>query len=643
MPPPVRMMRKRILVGLLWFCAGATIAQAAGQPALGSRESPLLTLGGLQFRDLNRNGVRDEYEDWRLAPGVRAHDLLARMTLEEKAGAMMHATAPMIGGAAPGDARYDAAEVERLIRESHVTSFITRLTLPAVRFAEENNRLQAVAERGRLGVPLLISTDPRNHFSAVLGASVAANGFSQWPQPLGLASSGDPALVKRFADVARREYRAVGIRMALSPQADLATEPRWSRINGTFGEDPALVSRMVRAYVAGFQHGERGLTTESVATVVKHWVGYGAAEHGFDGHHYFGRFSSFPGQRFADHVRAFDGAFRARTAGVMPTYNVLLGVNVGGRPLEPVAAGFNRQLLTELLRGKQRFDGLILSDWGITNDCDSICLDATPERPAPMSSGRPWGLEKASKVERFVKGVEAGLDQFGGTTDADVLVEAVSSGRLTEARLDESVLRILAMKFQLGLFENPYVNADKAARIVGAREFQEMALDAQRRSLVLLENGRKVLPLARGGHRVFSHGIAVESLATYGLMPVDDPAQADVAIVRVTAPAEREGSLEPGTSDVDLITATAAKVPTVVIVHLERPAILTQIRNVAAALLVEFGASDQAVLDVLAGKARPRGRLPFELPSSMSDVEAELPDVPHDTRQPLYPIFFGRR
>jgi beta-glucosidase len=398
------------------------------------------------------------------------------------------------------------------------------------------------------------------------------------------------------------------------------------------------------------------VTTTGVATIVKHWVGYGASQDGFDGHNYYGRFSSFPGKRFDEHVKPFDAAFRVHAAGVMPTYNVLLGTpNIGGQPLEQVGAGFNRQLLTQLLRDQHGFAGVVLSDWAITNDCDVSCQTGTPQQ-APSSIGMPWGVEKASKVERFAKGVSAGLDQFGGTTEASLLLEAVRSGRVTEARLDESVRRILELKFRLGLFENPYVDPAAAAKVVGARDFQDAALDAQRRSLVLLENPRGLLPLVKTIRNVYVHGVDANALAAYGLTAVDDPAKADVAIVRVYTPhqmlhaghffgsRQREGSLafEPGSPDYELIEATAHKVPTVVIVRLDRPAILTNIRETAGALIGEFGASDRAVLDVLTGKAQPQGKLPFELPSSMRDVEAQRPDTPHDSKKPLYPIFFGR-
>jgi beta-glucosidase len=631
---------------------GSSIAAAAqSQPYLGTRAVPLIHKDGLQFRDLNRDGVLEPYEDWRLSGAARAADLLSRMTLDEKAGAMMHGSLPMTL-----NDQYDLREIKPLILLSGVTAFITRLSEPAAELAQANNELQAIAEQGHLGIPLLISSDPRSHFDNVTGASVAAKGFAQWPGTLGLASIGDVEVVRHFADTARQEYRAVGIHMALSPQADLATEPRWPRINGTFGEDPTLVARMVQAYVTGFQHGAQGVGPDGVATIVKHWVGYGAAANGFDGHNYYGRFAKFPANRFEDHIRPFDAAFRVGVAGIMPTYDILLDVSLDGQPLETVGANFNRQLLTDLLRKQHGFRGLVLSDWAVTRDCDPSCMTGTPPQTR-TDIGMPWGVEKLSKLERYAKAVNAGVDQFGGVTDTDILVAAVKSGLVSEARVDASVLRILDLKFRLGLFENPFVAANRAATTVGAPAFRRAAMDAQRRSLVLLQNQGNLLPLAKTVRKVFAPGMAASSLASRGLRQVKSPALADVAILRFGTPHEalhpgfffgsrqQEGTLDFKADSPELkqLAEASRAVPTILVVSLDRPAILKPLQDTATAIIGDFGASDDAVLDVLLGKARPEGRLPFELPSSMAAVEAQQPDAPHDSENPLYPIFFGLR
>lgn len=654
------------LIGLVLATPLLASAQAVQRRGLRQRvvvahSAPIIEQQGLRFKDLNKNGVLDPYEDWRLTPAQRARDLVGRMTLEEKAGMMMHGTArssgPMaVAGVGTG---YDLDATGKLIRDMGVTSFITRLGGDPRSLASENNKLQEIAESNRLGIPLTISTDPRNHFQYVIGASVQSGRFSQWPETLGLAAIGDATLVRRFADIARQEYRAVGIEETLSPQADLATEPRWSRINGTFGEDPELARRLVRAYVEGFQHGNTGIDSAGVLAVVKHWVGYGAQKNGFDSHSSYGKYANFTRGNLDLHVQPFLGAFAAHVAGVMPTYSILEGGRVNGRPLEQVGAGFNRQLLSDLLRKRYGFEGVIVTDWAVTNDCSDICRDGFPagQRPTFAGVAMPWGVEQLSKADRFAKAVNAGVDQFGGTEEAQFLVEAVRARKITPARINESANRIAIQKFQQGLFENPYVDTALVARVVGNPEFQAAATVAQRRSLVLLENHKNILPLAARGKRVYLHGVDPAVAARYGFKVVPDLSQAEVAIVRTVAPfqtlhpnymfgaMQHEGDLgfRDGDKEFEEIKRITAAVPTIVTVYLDRPAILGAVKDRAAALIGNFGVSDAALLDVLTGAAQPEGRLPFELPSSMAEVDAQRSDLPHDTAHPLYKLGFGRR
>jgi beta-glucosidase len=343
----------------------------------------------------------------------------------------------------------------------------------------------------------------------------------------------------------------------------------------------------------------------------------------------------------------------------MPTYSILEGATWGGRPIEAVGAGYNRQLLTDMLRGRYGFRGIVVTDWAVTWDCNERCKNGAPagQRPSFADLGMPWGVEELSMRARFVKAVKAGVDQFGGTERADMLVEAVRAGELTEAELDTSVVRVLTQKFALGLFENPYVNVDTAKQIVGSAAFQAVALNAQRRALVLLENKGALLPLrAQRPLRVYVHGVSPDAAAREGWTVVRDPAQAEVAIMRLNAPFEQlhpqwvfgqflhEGSLafKNGDADFEAFKRVSAAVPTIVTVFLDRPAILTPIRNGARAVIANFGVSDAALFDVLTGRARPQGKLPFELPSSMDAVAAQRPDLPHDSAKPLYPVGFGR-
>ena len=607
------------------------------------------------FRDLNHNGRLDPYEDARLPIDQRLDDLLSRMTLEEKVGAMMHGSLPAGGTLGQGGQTYDLSATGSMIANRHLNSFITRLVVSPEQLAQQNNAIQRLAEGTRLGIPVTISTDPRNHFQAVLGASTAGGGFSLWPETLGLAAIGDPNLVRTFGDIARKEYRAVGIHMALSPQADLATEPRWPRVTATFGSDPTQVSLLVGAYVEGFQGGGDGLRPEGVATVVKHWVGYGAQPEGFDGHNAYGRIARLDDASFAQHVAAFDGAFAAHVAGVMPTYPIIEGVTLSGRPLEPVGAGFNRQILTDLLRDDKGFGGLVLSDWAITNDCPQTCLSPTADNPQePQAIGMPWGVETLSQPQRFAKAVVAGVDQFGGVNDGAMLLKAVQDGAVPADRIDAATRRIMRLKFELGLFDDPFVDVTKAAEVVGAPQSQALADAAQRRAQVVLENRRQVLP-ATQVNTVWLHNVDPAEAEKRGWRVVDDASQADLAIVRVNAPFERlhpnhffgarqnEGRLDfrDGDADFEAIKQAGAARRSVVAVNLDRPAVLTNVRDKVDGLLATFGASDAAVLDVVNGVAEAQGRLPFELPSSMQAVKGQHPARPDDSAAPLYPPGYG--
>jgi beta-glucosidase len=612
---------------------------------------------GQPFRDLNHNGRLDPYEDARLPAEARAADLIARMTVEEKAGTLLHGTLPAIDNPfGASDKGYDLPAIAKLVREGGITSMISRLAMPPADFAAQNNAVQRIAERSRLGIPVTISTDPRNHFSVVAGASVAASGFTQWPEPLGLAALGDAELVRRFGAIASREYRAVGLQMALSPQADLATEPRWSRALATFGADPETVSRLAAAYVEGFQGSANGLAPGGVATIVKHFAGYGAEPEGFDAHNAYGATVRLTNASFARHLAAFEGPLKAGSAGIMPTYAIVSGVSLDGKPLEQVGAGYSRQLLQDLLRKKLGYQGVVVSDWGIANDCPQACSAPTADTPqTPMAIAMPWGVERLSIEDRLAKGVEAGIDQFGGFDDPAPMLAAIRSGKITQARLDDAVRRVMIIKFRLGLFDNPYVDEAAAARIVGAQEAAALAAQAQREAQVLLENRKAVLPLAAARRKVWLFGVEPRVAADAGLEVVSDPRQADAALVRLSAPSEKlhphhffgimqnEGRLDfrDGDAGYEALKSVAGRLPVIVAVDLDRPAILTNVRDKADALLGLYGASDAALIDVVLGRAKARGHLPVELPRSMAAVEAQRPDLPNDSKAPLYPAGAG--
>jgi beta-glucosidase len=582
----------------------------------------------VSFRDLNGNGRLDPYEDPSRPLEERVDDLLGQMTLEEKTGLMFHPPIliPDDGALLEGASPFGTHGTTELVRDLHLRHFnIYAAPEPRIH-AEWSNRLQQLAESTRLGIPVTISSDPRHTVGAV-GASAAANGLSQWPEPIGLAATADEELVREFGDIARQEYRAVGIHVALHPMADLATEPRWARIVHSFGEDDELVTRLVVAYIRGFQGTELG--PQSVICMVKHFPGAGPQRDGEDAHFDYGKDQVYPGGMFEHHLAPFEAAFAAGAVQVMPYYGRPLGL-----PIEEVGFGFNHDVVTGLLRERLGFDGVICSDWALVSDLNLPDGSVWP--------AKAWGAEELDADERLAKIVDAGCDQLGGEMLPELLVSLVRSGRIAESRIDESARRLLRDKFRLGLFDDPYVDPEVAARVCGSPPFAAAGDRAQRRSAVLLANDG-VLPLS-GRPRLYLEGIDGES--------VERPEDADVAIVRVESPYEprngnfiealfHAGDLDFKEPELSRLLGLARTVPTILVVHLERPTVMPELVEACAAVLAVFGASDEAVLDLLFGRARPEGRLPFELPSSMDAVRAQKEDVPFDSQAPLFPFGFG--
>ncbi len=583
------------------------------------------------------------YLDAALSAAERTERLLAQMSVAEKAGLFFHRMIGVGPGGtlAEADPAFGASATHELVAEQHLNHFnlFGGFTDPG-EIALWHNRLQELAASTRLGIPVTVSTDPRHSFTDNPGAAFAAGAFSEWPESLGLAAIGDPELVEQFADIVRQEYLAVGLRVALHPQVDLATEPRWARQINTFGEDAELSGRLGAAYVRGLQ-GPR-LGADSVAAMLKHFPGGGPQLNGEDPHFAYGREQVYPGGQFELHLRPFEPVLAAGVSQVMPYYGMPVGTDY-----EEVGFGFNRGVITGLLRERYGFDGIVCTDWGLLTD-HVIMGDPFP--------ARAWGVEHLSPPERIVKALDAGVDQFGGEAVPELLIELVASGAVSEERIDVSVRRLLAEKFRLGLFDERFVDPERAREVVGQTSFRTAGERAQRAAITVLTNGveggsgdHPTVPLTRG-IRLYVEGIQPSIAAEYGEL-VDRPADAEVAIVRLAAPWEprstafenffHAGSLEFDPELVTHLSDLAAEAPLVVDVFLDRPAILTPIVPSAAALLGNFGAHPRALLDVLFGIAEPRGRLPFDLPSSMAAVEANRPDVPFDTAEPLFRFGHG--
>lgn len=468
---------------------------------------------------------------------------------------------------------------------------------------------------------------------------MASNGMSQWPEQLGFAAIDDQKLMWKFGDIARQEYLAVGIRVALHPMADLATEPRWPRCSGSFGEDADLSARMLYPYITGFQGGT-SLTKNSVACMTKHFPGGGPQKEGLDSHFEFHKGQVYPGNNFDYHIKPFLAAFKANTASIMPYYGVPVD-----QTDENVGMSYNKTIITKLLREKYKFNGVVCTDWGLIKDNNM----GTAVWPA-----RAWGVENLSEEDRVLKVIEAGCDQFGGESCPEHIVALVNKGKLSEKRIDESLRRVLRQKFELGLFDNPYVDVAKAVKIVGKPEWTALGESTQKRSLTLLKNKDAVLPLKYKKLKIFIKNIDRKTAEKYAQV-TDIPEEADFAIIRVSTPwvpVESKNPIARGFHHGDLdfkgkelqeILEICNKVPTIFNIYIDRPAVITDIDKVAIVVMADYGASDKALLDVLFGLAQPEGKLPFELPVSMDAVNNQKEDLPYDSKEPLYKFGHGLR
>ena len=597
-------------------------------------EVKTLDIDGMSFRDLNKNNKLDRYEDYRLDTAQRVEDLISQMTLEEKVGTLFH---PPVTINPDWMFRLYSLFVdggkltESEIINQHINHFNLYGNPKPERLAKRLNNLQKIASRSRLGIPVTISSDPIHEVPNGGGvASFSLDGFSKWPSQLGLAASQNPSLVKQFAEIAREEYLAVGIRTALHPMADLATEPRWARNFGTFGSDNVLSSKLTMAYMDGFQ-GET-IDSQSVMTMVKHFPGGGPQENGLDPHLFSGRNQIYPGNMFDYHVKPFIDAINNNLAVIMPYYGITVN-----QTSENVAIGFNKDLLTTLLRDELGYKGVICSDWGIIN-------------------GRHWGVGDLSIEERYIKAIDAGIDQFGGEKDTEVVIELVKKGLMPLSRIDASVKRILKNKFDLGLFDNPYVEVDQVKSRVNTERNIKLGKEAQKQSMVLLKND-STLPLEKNIN-IFVDGFNAKSIVHGNV--VSDIKDADVIVSYVhtvfngNQPSGIDRLVDNVLSSIfpnqdlnfspeilEKLEEFSSIKPLIVIVDLNRPAILDSINQMSSALVGTFGVDESVIFETLFGESKPTGKLPFEIPSSMKEVNEQLEDVPDDTMNPTFKFGFG--
>jgi len=552
-----------------------------GGPVLGySTKSgvKILTDKGFAFKDLNKNGKIDDYEDWRLPVEARTADLASKMSIEQIAGLMLYSKHQSIpaGGRGPFSDTYGGksfsesgaqpsdlsdGQIKFLTDDNLRHVLITSVQSPQIS-AQWNNNAQALVEGLGLGIPANNSSDPRHRTRADAEYNAGSGGqISMWPGSLGLAATFSPEIMQQFGDIASKEYRALGIATALSPQVDLATEPRWMRVSGTFGEDPQLAADMARAYADGFQTSTgnaaiaNGWGYESVNAMVKHWPGGGTGEGGRDAHYGYGKYAVYPGNNFEQQLIPFiNGAFDLKggtgmASAVMPYYTISYGQNPDG---ENVGNSYSKYIITDLLRTKYGYQGVVCTDWNITADETAINV---------FMSGKSWGVEKLTVAERHYKVLMAGVDQFGGNNDSGPVLEAYQMGikefseKAMRERFEASAVRLLTNIFRVGLFENPYLNAEKSGEIVGNPEFMQAGFDAQLKSVVMLKNKAGTMPFAKElkvyvpkrvipARMSFTGSLSEERLEYPVNMDIvnkyfkttDNPAEADFAIVFIESP-----------------------------------------------------------------------------------------------------------
>lgn len=590
---------------------GYTLYHNENGATLGIAARSVIQKDGYAFKDLEDTGELLPYEDWRLSADERARDLADRLTLEEIAGLMIYSPHQMVpalpdspfaatyqgkpypeSGAQP----WDMTDQQRgLLTNDHVRHVLAMKLQSATVAARWVNNLQRFVEAQPHGIPVAISSDPRHGAGDAAAEYKSSEGqVSRWPEGLGMAATFSPELCEQFGSVIAKEYRALGITTALSPQADLGTEPRWMRVEDTFGACPALVRDMTRAYCDGLQttpNSPDGWGSGSICAMAKHWPGGGPCEGGRDAHYGFGRYAVYPAGKLADHMQPFlDGAFALNgktrcVASVMPYYTVSWGIDPSG---DQVGNSYSRYLIHGLLREKYGFDGVVCTDWGITGDMDSE-IDSF--------GSRCYGVENLTLAQRHLRIIENGVDQFGGNSDIAPILEAYRLGckkhgeEAIMRRFRRSAARLLRCMFRCGLFENPYLCPEASAAIVGSETLQRAGYQAQLRAIVMIKNNG-ALPV-QGRKRVYVPERSIKARKGFfrNLEPaktvagapqsalcefydtVSSPEQADFALVFIESPlsdgyskADREAGGNgylPISLQYRPYTATAARKPSI--------------------------------------------------------------------------------
>lgn len=764
-----------MIFGLLVSVASAPLFAITEQPELVARTKKLITVGEHRFKDLNGNSRLDRYEDWRLPVDKRAKDLVRKMSLAEKAGMLLIATNnPDCGGGISERGRdlIDSQKMTRFILRAKVDTVAPDCAVKLSGFALRGgyaqtpaqmaaftNAVQERLESGRLGIPAIFKDNARNHVEVnpMFGIAAGAGAFTEFPKEAGLAAAalgagapvtrdgsipddlkGDMSVIAQFSKVMGEEWRAVGLRSMYGYMADLTTEPRWARAHETFTEDAELMTGIMGALVTGLQGQVRAdgtslSPTSSVALTMKHFPGGGPQEMGWDPHYTFGKnqlYTDTTGKYGFDyHLKPFEAAIKAGVSSIMPYYGAPIRVTHRGVRYEENGMAFSKQIVTDLLRTKLKFKGYVNSDSGVI-ETRGWGLESYRINPATAKAFTP--------ADRTAIAIKSGTDVLSEFSINQTILDLVGKGLLDERKhINPAVERLLVEQFQLGLFENPYVDAQAAAAQIGKVENRALGLETQRRSVVLLKNNKAILPL-KSSANVYVLGFQADDVSALGYAVTDGNAKqrprvavdTDAVLIKVMVsnqgarsyksndPATGGRAVEPGfpltdprtnarqstwgaqdpcvyepdapkmaespdgcldsglifggafpwessmlafsdiakaeswtmtpsLADIQAAMREAGDPAKVVIsIYFRNPYVLDDASGVksAGALLATFGVSDKAQLDIISGRAKPQGRLPFALPKTTQAVLDQHSDAPGyaETKDgALYPYGFG--
>ncbi|MDO4259850.1 MAG: glycoside hydrolase family 3 N-terminal domain-containing protein [Actinomycetaceae bacterium] len=453
------------------------------------------------FKDMNANGTLDPFEDWRLDAAKRAADLAPKLSKEQQAGLMLFSSHER----APGDGLTD--KQKDYLQSSHLRAVLNAGNSDAKQNVQWVNEMQAfvetLANEKTPYVPVNYSSDPRSDGSKA-GAFTQSGEISTWPSSLGLAATFSPETVQQFGQMVSAEYRALGIGTALSPQIDLASEPRWLRVSGTFGEDSDMAAKMAKAYVDGFQgtYDESGQSIgwgdDSVAAMIKHWPGDGSGEGGRESHTAPGKYAVYPGGNQAEHEKVFIGALNS--SAIMTSYSI--GVGADGKPAYSALMGtsYDKGKL-DALREKNAYQGVVVTDWAVTT--------TVADDPEKNKFGMAWGAESLTPEQRHFEVLKNGTDMFGGNNAVgpvlaayDMWQSAHAAGQLpidAPTRWAQSAARILTLSFNNDGFDNPYLVLEDSQATVGSQDKVDAGRQAQLNSIVLLKNSNNAINFAQSG------------------------------------------------------------------------------------------------------------------------------------------------